>query len=847
MFELSLFDEITPRSSREDDKRLSEKLSTKRVSSPSGNTIRDKIEIIKMEVERQLSFLYGKVSECRSEEELSAYIDRMIASDLCSVDTETLGTNYFKDKIFGFSLSADGTDAVYVPILHKGYVTGGLLDRQLTREQVSRQLNRLAASKTKIVMHNAKFDIHMVYHNFGVKLKCYWDTMIASRLIHSAERDHSLKYQYNVKVRGESGKPYDFKSLFGGVPAEMVPVATMTPYAAGDTFETIGLAKYQMEEFKKYPGIYNTFKLEMKVLEMIVDMEETGVCIDREALKEMSDKYTSRLSAAANDCYKELEKYQDKINRYRIQHPGKLGSPINLSSSSQIAIIIYDIIGLAELPKYKRGTGKEVLKVFKEKNAFCKRLSDYRDSEKLVNGFINSIPTFIMSDNKVHSDFVQVKGTGNTTEEDDESGADTGRFSCIAEGQYVQVVNGQKKIEDVEVGDYVYCYDDSGNIRLSKVKNKYNNGFRECVKIVWQSTGSHNSGSLICTPDHRIRRKDGKWIQAKDLKRFDKLTHMRRGTGEDGRPRVYGTNSFMDLEHNIIKRDYFKCSDSRMCIHHKDKNKSNNSLDNLELKTLSEHTRQHTEELLREGKINTKEFRSEKYRPKQLKSMQESTLKKISKEQTIKLLLENGGSPTKCGYDYSTIMRRVREYGIDLQEISDICRGLDRENFTKVFFEEKGLSTKIAARLHIGFDTSNKYIKKYNLCYNHMVQSVTDAGIFQVYDLEVETYHNFIVSEICVHNCKDPNLQQIPSHGEKTELRKIFCATKDSEEFIDSDENDYFEIYINNRVQTRNGWKTAKEIKVGDELVCKEDEKEVYKVVKEFEIKDSERLCYVLF
>lgn len=43
------------------------------------------------------------------------------------------------------------------------------------------------------------------------------------------------------------------------------------------------------------------------------------------------------------------------------------------------------------------------------------------------------------------------------------------------------------------------------------------------------------------------------------------------------------------------------------------------------------------------------------------------------------------------------------------------------------------------------------------MCNNHMVQRITSCGLKHVYDLEVETYHNFIASEINVHNC-EPNL-----------------------------------------------------------------------------------------
>lgn len=430
MYEMSLFEDIAPRSSKESDKKLASKLSTKKPSSSRGNTMRDKMELIQREIENHLAFLFDVTEECRSEERFKSFMDNFIKQEKGTVDTETLGVDYKNDKIFGFSMYAEGDKSIYVPVLHKGYVTGQLLDNQLEKQQIKEQLERIKESNIKLIYHNGKFDLHMIYHNFGVMLPIYWDTMIASRLLHSAEKDHSLKYQYNVKVRGEKGKPYDFKSLFSGVSPEMVPIKTMTPYAAGDTFETLALQKYQEEEFKKYPGIYKVFQLEMRVLPMIVEMEENGVCIDMDVLKQMENKYVTKLNEARNACYKELEKYQDKINRYNLQHPGKLSNPINLSSPAQLSIILYDIIGLAELPKYKRGTGKEVIKVFKEKNEFCRKLADIKSVEKLVDGFIKALPAHITDEGKVHSDFIQVKGTGNTNEEDEDNGADTGRFAC---------------------------------------------------------------------------------------------------------------------------------------------------------------------------------------------------------------------------------------------------------------------------------------------------------------------------------------------------------------------------------------------------------------------------------
>lgn len=435
MFDTSLFGDLEPRGSKEEDKKLISRLGqkAKAPSSSRGNTLKDKVEWIRHEVDRHLSFLFDKVEACREEERLKVFFDNFINQDKGAIDTETLGLDYFKDKIYGWSTWAEGEKSLYVPVLHKGYVTGNDLDRQLSPEFIGKQLERVKSSNTKLVFHNAKFDMHMIYHNFGVMLPCWWDTMIASRLLHSSEEDHSLKYQYNVKVKKESGKPYDFKTLFSGMDPNLVPIDIMTPYAAGDTFETLGLQKYQEEEFKKYPGIYNVFKnIEMPLLPVIVDMEERGVCVDLDVLKQMKEKYLVRYEEAKKECLDELEKYSDKINTYNLRNPGKLSNPINLGSPAQVAILFYDILGLPESQKYKRGTGKKVLELYKGKNEFIDKLVNLRDAEKLVNGFINSIPEFIKEDGKVHPDFVQIKGTGNTNEEDEENGADTGRFSCKA-------------------------------------------------------------------------------------------------------------------------------------------------------------------------------------------------------------------------------------------------------------------------------------------------------------------------------------------------------------------------------------------------------------------------------
>ena len=59
---------------------------------------------------------------------------------------------------------------------------------------------------------------------------------------------------------------------------------------------------------------------------------------------------------------------------------------------------------------------------------------------------------------------------------------------------------------------------------------------------------------------------------------------------------------------------------------------------------------------------------------------------------------------------------------------------------------------------------------------------IQNEGVRHVYDLEVEELHNFIASEICVHNCSSPNLQQLPkAHGDEDNyaIRKLFIGSID--------------------------------------------------------------------
>ena len=96
----------------------------------------------------------------------------------------------------------------------------------------------------------------------------------------------------------------------------------------------------------------------------------------------------------------------------------KLADPINLASPEQLAIFLYDVLGVDVIDKKSpRGTGEEILKELAKKVTLCKLILDKRHLEKLLSTYIDKLPECVLEKtHRLHCNFLQL-------------GADTGRFS----------------------------------------------------------------------------------------------------------------------------------------------------------------------------------------------------------------------------------------------------------------------------------------------------------------------------------------------------------------------------------------------------------------------------------
>ena len=414
---------------KERDKNILSRTSKKpsKVISKAGMSLQERISKIKNSVEEHLGEYKDKYICIRNEIELNLYLTKCVKNGECSLDTETMGLNPMLDDIVGFSLYTPGEKAAYIPINHIDYMTNAKVSNQLSKEFCKEQLQRLADNNVKIIMFNAKFDIRFIRHQIGVYLTAFWDGYLAQRLLNENEPENGLKALHNKYVLKGEKDAFAFSDLFEKITFNLVPINSGYIYAARDAEITYELYKYQEQFLDKdnqkcidkdlVDVAYVFWNIEMPLINVVADMEDNGIKVDVDYLHKLSDKYNQLLLEKEAKFYKLCDKYADKIEAYRRKNPNnKLGSMINIASSTQIAILLYDILGEKPVPRQPaRGTGEEVLKTIN--NEFCKAILEYREVAKLISTYIDKMEKVINpNDGKVHCVFNQY-------------GADTGRFS----------------------------------------------------------------------------------------------------------------------------------------------------------------------------------------------------------------------------------------------------------------------------------------------------------------------------------------------------------------------------------------------------------------------------------
>lgn len=333
----------------------------------------------------------------------TAFLKKLKAQKRFAVDLETTGLDPLRNPIVGYAFSWKEGEGYYVAV--RGPAEDAKLDPDTVLADLKPILEDPAVRK---VNQNIKYD-QIVMKAAGVELKgVAGDSMVAHYLLHSGDRTHNLdeltrKYlgHENISITELIGKGKNQKTM-----AE-VPTAKACAYAAEDAdaaWRLTDILEADVDE-AGFRTLYDT--LEIPLIEVLVDLEATGIRLDVPFLNKLAGQMATRLA--------ELEA---KIHELA-------GKAFNIASLKQLREVLYKDLGLPILKRTdlsnEPSTDQETLeKLAAQGHAVPKTLIEHRQISKLKGTYVDALPLLVNPDTgRLHTSFNQtVAATGRLSSSD---------------------------------------------------------------------------------------------------------------------------------------------------------------------------------------------------------------------------------------------------------------------------------------------------------------------------------------------------------------------------------------------------------------------------------------------
>lgn len=146
----------------------------------------------------------------------------------------------------------------------------------------------------------------------------------------------------------------------------------------------------KMKELQVEDVFYN---IEMPLVDVLYDMEITGVKVDKAELARLNDKYSN-----------EIEKLSQQI--YDLA-----GKKFNINSPKQLAEVLFDDLGISTKFNKKRSTSAQILSDIKDEHPIVPIISEYRQVSKLYTTYIVAYGELIDKNDKLYTIFNQTLTT----------------------------------------------------------------------------------------------------------------------------------------------------------------------------------------------------------------------------------------------------------------------------------------------------------------------------------------------------------------------------------------------------------------------------------------------------
>lgn len=315
----------------------------------------------------------------------------LLTFSVVSFDTETTNIEAMSAELVGMSFAIEGNRAWYVAVPADADEAQQYVDAFRPFFENEAQIK---------VGQNLKYDLTVLSH-YGVEVKGeLFDTMLAHYVVEPEQRHNmdylaeTLLHYRTIHIEELIGTGRNQKNM------RDLPPADICDYACEDADVTLRLYPLLREKMVESDVTSVFSQIEMPLLPVLARMEQNGVRLDTEALRQTGDDFRARLHALEGEVYT------------------LAGHEFTITSPKQVGTVLFEELKISDKArKTKTGqysTSEEVLESLHDKHPIVEKILAHRALKKLLSTYVDALPNLINArTGRVHTSFNQaVTATG---------------------------------------------------------------------------------------------------------------------------------------------------------------------------------------------------------------------------------------------------------------------------------------------------------------------------------------------------------------------------------------------------------------------------------------------------
>ncbi len=289
--------------------------------------------------------------------------------------------------------------ALFVPGEEAAFISFGDAEEKnrqgITTERFLGKLRALC--KKDVALAGFQIKDYYAYLGEEVETERLFDVLIAAYLLNPLKSDYQIE-----DIAGEhlGSGTVSYGQLFGKKKAAEAFAdqrEDFVQYLCGCA-GILAESKPVLEEKLKKNGQYNLFReIEMPLSRVLYHMEQEGVLVKPQELKEYGDALTGRISELEESIWE------------------KAGVHFNINSPKQLGEVLFGTMQLPGGKKKKTGysTAADVLEKLAPEHPIIGEILEYRTLTKLKSTYADGLAAYIGEDNRIHTTFNQtITATG---------------------------------------------------------------------------------------------------------------------------------------------------------------------------------------------------------------------------------------------------------------------------------------------------------------------------------------------------------------------------------------------------------------------------------------------------